>query len=140
MPFLQSLRIVPLQFVKAAMKGRLLRQGPGWRIGKDLDSLTFQGLVGGEDWAIELTLAELGDFCRLLQKLAETMQQMSTTIMDQEHLSCEVEGSLIWMEAEGKPNAYSLRFQILTGRRAEGSWPSEVVPDLLQASQTLGVF
>jgi hypothetical protein len=119
---------------------RQLKSGKGWRLGWDSDAEEFQGLVGGEEWAIELTEAELEDFCRLVEQLANTMSQMSQELMDEERISCEAESNLLWLEVEGYPNAYSLRFILLTGRRGEGFWAAAVTPDLVQAVQMLKVF
>ncbi|HEY9696460.1 MAG TPA: DUF1818 family protein [Trichocoleus sp.] len=119
---------------------RQLKSGEGWRLGWDADASEFQGLVGGTDWAIELTAAELEDFCRLALQLAETMNQMSQELMAEERLQCEAESARLWLEVEGFPHAYQLRFILLTGRRAEGNWTEAAVPALLQAIQTLQVF
>lgn len=119
---------------------RQLKSGDGWRLGWDPSSSEFCGLVGGDHWAIELTETELNDFCRLTLQLADTMNQMSQELMDEERLCCEVETELIWLEAEGYPSAYTLHFILLTGRRGEGSWSAKVVPDLVQAVQVLKVF
>jgi hypothetical protein len=118
---------------------RQLKSGAGWRLGWDTEA-TFQGLVGTDDWAVELTEAELKDFCQLALQLSETMQQMQAELMDQERISCEAETALVWLEVEGLPAAYQLRFILLTGRRAEGEWPAAAVPGLLAAAQTLTVF
>ncbi|MCU0567079.1 MAG: DUF1818 family protein [Oculatellaceae cyanobacterium Prado106] len=119
---------------------RQIKEGTGWRLGWDADAPQFQGLVGGEGWAIELTEAEWDDFCRLSVQLADTMQQMSQELMDEERLSCEVESDRLWLEAEGYPHAFSLQLILLTGRRAEGFWPATVVPELIRAAQMLKVF
>ncbi|MEW6493039.1 MAG: DUF1818 family protein [Cyanobacteriota bacterium] len=119
---------------------RLLKTGTGWRLGWNPQASGYQGLVGGEDWAVELTEAELDDFCRLLGQLAETMCQMESELMDEEKISCEAESDLLWMEVEGYPHAYTLRFILNTGRRCEGSWQSQAVPGLVQAVGSLKVF
>lgn len=119
---------------------RLVKSGPGWRIGWNPNTEEFKGLVGGEDWAIELIEAELNDFCRLLGHLADTMSQMTAELMDEEKIACEAESDLIWMQVEGYPNAYSLHLILNTGRRAEGCWPAAAVPGLVQAAQVLKVF
>lgn len=119
---------------------RQLKTGPNWRLGWDPDQEIFQGLVGTENWAIELTAAELADFCRLAIQLADTMQQMQAELMDAERISCEAESDLVWMEVEGFPTAYRLRLILLSGRRAEAEWPESAVSGLLQAAQTLSVF
>jgi hypothetical protein len=119
---------------------RQLKQGAGWRLGWDSDAIAFQGLVGGDEWAIELTTAELEDFCRLMAQLATTLCQMSQELMGEERITCEVESELIWLEAEGYPNHYELRLIVLTGRRGEGFWNAPAVSELLQAAQILKVF
>lgn len=118
----------------------MLKSGLGWRIGWNPNSAEFKGLVGGDDWAIELTETELNDFCRLLTQLTESMNQMTAELMDEEKISCEAESDLLWMEVEGYPHSYSLRFILNTGRRGEGGWTATAVPDLVQAAVTLKVF
>ena len=119
---------------------RLLKIGEGWRIGWNPNALEYKGLVGGDDWAIELTEAELNDFCRLLAQLAATMTKMAAELMDEEKIACEAESDLLWLEAEGYPHAYNLHLIVNSGRRCEGNWPSAAVPGLLQAIQIIQVF
>jgi len=119
---------------------RMIKSGEGWRIGWDADAPIFVGLVGTDDWALELTDAELHDFCRLLPQLAETIAQVSHELMDEEAIACEVETNLLWMEAEGYPHAYSLHLILLSGRGGEGRWAAAAVPELLRATQLLKVF
>ncbi|BAU04712.1 hypothetical protein NIES592_05865 [Fischerella major NIES-592] len=119
---------------------RLIKSGAGWRIGWNPSAPEFKGLVGTDDWAIELTEAELNDFCRLLLQLADTMQQLTSELMDEEKIACEAESDLLWMEVEGYPHAYSLRFILNTSRCAEGKWNAAAVPGLLQAAGMLKVF
>ncbi|BAY23322.1 hypothetical protein NIES2100_30870 [Calothrix sp. NIES-2100] len=119
---------------------RLVKSGSGWRIGWNPDAPEYKGLLGTDDWAIELTEAELNDFCRLLAQLADAMKQIATELMDEEKIACEAESDLLWMEVEGYPHSYSLRLILNTGRCAEGWWDSSAVPGLLQAVQMLKVF
>ncbi|MFN6515880.1 MAG: DUF1818 family protein [Nostoc sp. CreGUA01] len=119
---------------------RVVKSGSGWRIGWNPDAPEFKGLIGTDDWAIELTEAELNDFCRLLAQLADTMKQLATELMEEEKIACEAESDLLWMEVEGYPHAYSLRFILNAGRGAEGKWDACAVGDLLQASGMLKVF
>lgn len=121
------------------MSERQLRSGPGWRLGWDPQAERYRGLVGNDDWAIELTVAEFDEFCRLLSQLAATMERMALELMDAERVCCEVEGDLLWLEAEGFPHAYELRLLLNVGRRAEGTWAAAAVPELLAATQTLQV-
>jgi len=119
---------------------RVVKSGSGWRIGWNPDAPEFKGLIGTDDWAIELTEAELNDFCRLLAQLADTIKQLATELMEEEKIACEAESDLLWMEVEGYPHAYSLRFILNTGRCVEGKWHACAVGDLLQATAILKVF
>ena len=118
---------------------RIIKSGSGWRIGWTPEA-EYKGLVGSDDWAIELTEAELNDFCRLLNQLADTVNQMTAQLMDEERIACEAESDLLWMEVEGYPHAYSLRLILNQGRRCEGNWSEEAVPQLVQATRMLKVF
>lgn len=119
---------------------RMLKSGAGWRIGWDAAATDYKALIGGDDWAIELTESELNDFRRLADQIHEALQQMAQELMDQERIACELETEVIWLEAEGFPNRYSLRLIVQTGRRAEGYWPAETVPELRQALSTIDGF
>lgn len=119
---------------------RLIKSGDGWRIGWNPNAPKYQGLVGTDDWAVELTAAEIDDFCRLLAQLADTMKQLTAELMDEEKIACEAESDLLWMEVEGYPQEYSLRFILNSGRCAEGKWQASAVPGLLQATGMLKVF
>ncbi len=119
---------------------RVVKKGSGWRLGWNPEAADYQGLVGGDNWAIELTEAELDDFCRLLGQLAQTMSLMASELMDEEKIACEAESDLLWMEVEGYPSAYTLRFILSAGRRCEGRWLAQAVPGLIQAAQSLKVF
>lgn len=119
---------------------RIIKSGSGWRIGWHPEAPNYKGLVGTDDWAIELTEAELDDFCRLLLQLTDTMQQIASELMDSEKIATEIESKLLWMEVEGYPHAYSLRLILNTGRGVEGKWDAAAVQELLPAVRTLKVF
>ncbi len=119
---------------------RVVKNGTGWRIGWNPNAIEFKGLLGADDWAIELTEAELHDFCRLSGQLVEIMSQLGCELMDEEKIACEAESDLIWMEVEGYPHTYSLRMILNTGRCVEVSWTDTAVPGLVQAAQMLTVF
>jgi hypothetical protein len=65
---------------------------------------------------------------------------MAEELMDEERIACEVESDLLWMEVEGYPHAYSVRFILNQGRCCEGNWSDGAVVELVQALQTLKVF
>lgn len=118
----------------------MLREGPGWRLGWDDERDCFKALIGGEHWALELTQDEFETLRRLAQQLAQTMASMAVELMPDEHITCEQETPQLWMEAEGFHHSYGLRFILLNGRGAEGAWPPEVVPALLDGLARINVF
>ncbi|MDJ0659948.1 MAG: DUF1818 family protein [Crocosphaera sp.] len=122
------------------MGDRILKKGQGWRLGWNPQALAYPGLVGGEDWAMELTAVEFADFCRLFEQLATTMNQMAEELMEEERIACEAESDLLWLEVEGFPHAYSVRLILNQGRCCEGNWPAEVVRELYQEMQKLKHF
>ncbi|HEY9808180.1 MAG TPA: DUF1818 family protein [Halomicronema sp.] len=119
---------------------RIIKTGNGWRLGWQPNAPQYNGLLAGENWAIELTEAELNDFCRLAKQLTGTMQQMAAELMEEEKITCEAESELLWVEVEGYPSAYSLHFILYSGRGAEGQWPPPAVREIAAAIETLKVF
>lgn len=119
---------------------RYLKEGIGWRLGWNPDAAVFKGLVGGDRWAVEMTQAEFIDFCRLVLQLQKTLQVMAAELMDEERITCEQETPNIWVEVEGFPTRYNLRFILLTGRGAEGAWPAERTAELVQAIPAIALF
>ncbi len=116
---------------------RLLRKGQGWRIGWDSEATEYPGLVGSDEWAIELTKSEFKEFYRLLLQLKDTMTQMEAELMDEERIAIEAESDLLWLEVEGYPHSYSLRLILNDGRRCEGNWQEGVATELVGAIQRL---
>lgn len=119
---------------------RIVREGSGWRLGWQETADRYPGLLGTSDWAFELTAAEMSDFCRLVQQLAETMAAIASELMPEERLQIEAESALLWLEAEGFPDRYDLRVILAGDRRVEAFWPAEVVPQLIAATYTLKGF
>ncbi len=116
---------------------RLLKKGHNWRVGWDSQAKKYQGLVGSDDWAIELTIAEFQDFNRLLHQLVTTMTAMKAELMEQERIACEAESELLWLEVEGYPENYTLRLIVSSDRRCEGNWAEGVAIELAAATQRL---
>jgi Domain of unknown function (DUF1818) len=118
---------------------KVLKSGTGWRIGWN-PTAGYPGLVGSDDWALELTADELADFCRLLGQLVANMRSMQAELMDEENIACEAESELVWMQVEGIPSQYSLRLILNTGRSCEGNWAADAVPELVSAVDSLKFF
>ena len=122
------------------MVERVIKTGVGWRLRWNPQAQEFKGLVAGDGWAIELTEAELNDFCRLLGQLAATISEMASELMDEEKIAIEAESDMLWVQVEGYPEAYSVQLILNAGRRGEGFWPAAAVPSLVQAAKVLKVF
>ncbi|MBD0334688.1 MAG: DUF1818 family protein [Cyanobacteria bacterium Co-bin13] len=120
--------------------GRYIKEGNGWRLGWNAEAPTYQGLIAGEDWSIELTQSEFQDFCDLVQQLSGMMSQMTNELMEAERIAVEAETERIWLEVEGFPHRYSLHVIVQTGRCCEGSWSEDAVVELLQAIPRLTLF
>ena len=116
---------------------RLLKKGKGWRVGWYAEAKQYQGLIGTEDWAIELTATEFKEFYRLLRQLTNTMRQIKSELMDEEKIAIEAESSLMWIEAEGYPEQYTLRLILHCDRRCEGNWRAGVASELLSVMQRI---
>ena len=116
---------------------KILKYGSGWRLGWNPKAAIYKGLIGGDDWAIELTESEWQDLRRLLSQLTATMAAMATELMDEERITCEAESELLWVEAVGFPDHYSLRLILYQGRGCEGNWSANALPELLAAWDNL---
>ncbi len=122
------------------MMDRQLKEGDGWRLGWQPSAETFQGLIGTNNWAVELTEPEFLDFRRLLQQLVDAIEQMSDELMNEESIACDASSDLIWMAISGYPHQFTLSFILLSGRRAEGEWDVSSTAELIHAIQTISVF
>lgn len=115
----------------------MLKKGQGWRLGWRDDNSLYPALIGASTWALELTKAEMTDFCRLLPQLADSISAMTEYLMAEETISCEVETPLMWLGADGYCHHYAVRIILHTARGAEGYWEAEAIPELLSALQSL---
>ena len=86
---------------------------------------------------MELTAEEFEDFRRLAEELVATLKAMADHLMAEEQLTCELESKHVWLELEGYPQAYGLRFILQGGRRGEGRWSAPVADQVMAAIATL---
>lgn len=117
-----------------------LKTGQNWRVGWDDEAGVFKGLLGADDWSVELTEAEFNEFLRLLSSLSDAIESMRSELMDEEAIAIDQESELLWMQVDGFPDAYSISFMLQTGRRADGHWKAEPAAALRQAIQTIKLF
>ncbi|WOD38761.1 DUF1818 family protein [Nodosilinea sp. E11] len=122
------------------MNNRFVKEGRGWRLGWDAAAPEYKGLLAGQSWAIELTAAEFEAFRRLVLDIKSTMDAIAAELMDDERIACEAEADYLWVEAEGLPNAYGLRFILTSGRSCEGSWDAIASQSIIEQIAHLEVF
>jgi hypothetical protein len=119
---------------------RFVKEGEGWRLGWNPQATPYCGLLGGQGWAIELTETEFLTLCRLITEINQTLAAIAAELMAEERITCEAEADCLWLEAEGFPDAYSLRFILAAGRRCEGTWEIEAARQITQAIHHLTLF
>lgn len=112
---------------------KCLLSGEGWRLGHSPEAEIFVGLVGAENWAIELSQQEFQDFCRLSIQLIETMSAMQAELSEEETLTCSAQSENIYIEAFGFANNFTIHLQLLKGRRGEGIWSNQAIAQILEA-------
>jgi hypothetical protein len=107
----------------------LLQSGRGWRLAVDPSRQPFVVLIGGGDWAAELSPAEGAALLRGVATLVRQHDAISCELMAEEAICLELAMDLdpgeLWLELEGNKEQWQLRF-VLTpspGQRGlEGSW------------------
>lgn len=117
------------------MSDQILKRDHGWRVGWRPQAPVYPALVGGDDWAVELTATEFAELRRLLGQLTEAITAIAPELMPEEQIDCEVEGEWLWLGAEGLPAAYGVRLILNQGRGAEGYWPPGAIAGLVAALQ-----
>ena len=110
-----------------------LHKGSGWRLGWDPTRSPFVALVGGETWALELTQEEWQAFVQGVQRLQQDMEAIASQLMAEESITLEQTFPALTLIASGSATAWGLYVQLHQGRRGEGFWPADVVPELCQA-------
>jgi len=122
---------------------RLLLTGIGWRIGWSSESVPYQGLIGGEFWAVELSETEIKHFCSLCLQLEQVIADMENELADQESLECSSQIENLSITINGYPGQFSLYFCATCERslrKFEGSWAADLVPDFLAAIKQISAL
>ena len=117
-------------------------EGPGWRLAVDPSREGYQALIGGQDWAIELTLDELAALSSLCERLQEQHLAIADQLMAEESIEIAMEREPWWVELSGDRQRWCLRFVLSSpnGRSAEGMWPSPASAELCLALAKAGSF
>lgn len=113
-----------------------VQEGEGWRWLVDPARHPFVVLIGGQDWAVELTAEEARGLRQGLVQLAQEHRGLTDQLMPEEAISLELERGPLWMALEGDREVWQLRF-VLTpapqSRAVEGSWRPEASVALVAA-------
>lgn len=126
----------------------LEREGEGWRLAWDPQRDPFPVLIGGEGWASELTAPEALALHQALEALVAQHLSLVDTLMEEESLCLDYQGSLgrangspelgdgsLWLTLEGDRWGWTLRFLIHPSpgmRGVEGFWAREAAATFAQ--------
>lgn len=80
----------------------------------------FSVLIGGGDWAAELTQAEFELLRQALGVLLQQLQASAPLLMPEEDIELDVEQGPLWMRLSGSCESWSLRFVLADSRAQAG--------------------
>ena len=113
------------------------KEGPGWRLIRDQSRGYFSSLIGGENWAIELTDSEWDSFVQVVFDLHQQYLEVQDQLMGEEDITLEIERNPWLGILKGDRNEWSLKFIISQSepfhRGAEVFWPKNVTKFLINA-------
>jgi hypothetical protein len=97
-------------------------------------------LVGGEGWAVELSLDEARGLCAGAQRLIAELACLADQLMPEERVALELEAGPVWLELDGQPGSLALRFVLQPAagsgsRGVEGCWSVAATTALLAVWQ-----
>ncbi len=130
-----------------------ISEGEGWRLQLSPQRRSYNALIGGQDWALELNSCELSALRRGVLTLLAQRAQLLDCLMPQEELDLELDLSLpalggdacssgsLFVALSGNAEQWSLRFVLTPGdgsRAAEGAWSAAASPALAAALEGLG--
>lgn len=128
-------------------------EGDGWRLQLDPGRRPFIALIGGQDWAIELSQGELGCLRRGVRTLLGQRLELQDLLMPEEQLDLELDLSLpgrdgdglaagsLFVALSGTAGHWALRFVLTPARgerAAEGAWSATASAALAAALEGLG--
>jgi hypothetical protein len=100
-------------------------EGDGWRVAWDPARLQFPVLIGGGDWAVELTHAEAIQLREGIAALIDQLEAIAGQLMPQESIALELDRGTCWLGLDGDREGWRLRFVLSPGqghRAVEGGW------------------
>ncbi|ABX09479.1 DUF1818 family protein [Prochlorococcus marinus] len=94
-------------------------EGPGWRLAWDPSKKNYPFLIGGENWAFEVSEREWKILVQIINELIDQHQSLKNQLMPEESISLELERTPCWACIEGNKNSWSLKL-ILEGDDSDG--------------------
>ena len=111
----------------------LVKTKKRWRVLKDFKKGKYCFLIGIDKWSIELQKSEFHSLYFLLLKIHEQFLDIKNELMDEEHITLELELLPWYVELDGKKNEWSLRFVFESQdqtRSFEMYWPIPIAQNL----------
>jgi hypothetical protein len=111
----------------------LVKDQRRWRLIRDLKKGKFCFLIGVDNWSVELQKREFHLLYLLLLNINEQLLGIKNELMDEEHITLELERLPWYVELEGKKNEWSLRFVFESQeqtRSFEMYWPIPIAENL----------
>ncbi len=116
-------------------------EGPGWRLARDTLRRNFPVLIGGDNWAIELTANEWDSLVPLIGDLVEQHKQLEKQLMPQESIALELERKPWWACLDGDKDSWSLKlileYEENPLRGVEVQWPTPASKAIATAMRTM---
>jgi len=104
------------------------QEGPGWRLAKDSSKKIFPYLIGGENWAVELSEKEWNVLVTIIFDLIDQHDKLRDQLMPEEMISLEIERPPCWAMLDGKKDLWNLKVILngngFTTRSVEFFWPT----------------
>ena len=102
-------------------------EGPGWRLASDSSKTNYSYLIGGDNWAVEVSKEEWNILIPMVIELIDQHTKLKNQLMPEEKVSLEMEHYPWWALLDGDKNLWSLKL-ILNGnqqktRSVELYWP-----------------
>ncbi len=117
------------------------KEGPGWRIIRDLSRDNFPTLIGGENWAIELNKSEWENLVKIVLDLSDQYKSVKEQLMGDEDITLELERNPWLAILKGDKHGWNLRLILsssgLLSRGVEVYWSRNVTNHVANAMRTM---
>ena len=117
------------------------KEGPGWRIIRDLSRDNFSTLIGGESWAIELNQLEWDTLVKVVINLSDQYEDIKDQLMGDEDITLELESNPWTAILKGDQKGWNLKLILDSSdslnRGAEVYWPRNVTKHVANAMRIM---